>query len=442
MFGGGAVALADETGSSSNPNPSHGSESSSQPNRPGGIRVTGHFGPRVKAGSETDGSTGTTTTTTVRNDTTDDGDRASAADGADATGGLDVTGDLGAVDDGAIDDGVTGESATQTTPAGSTSSEPSASPSGTAPALVPTSSESGTEPSSSAPASPNQSDSPLLSNPSTPAGPTVDPVWKALEPVSNAVTTFGRVLNSVPGRLADLSTSTTPVRDVIAEVRDMLTTMYGAVTPLMAVPGNLYSLFGVPVPPAQPLIGTGGSFDGAKIEVPDEAPLFGPQPAQVAPAYVPTPGPLFGTLAPRPTLGKVATAPRTQPLTVSGIVPLKMDTPRTAQSLFQHVIEAVLVPASLTALAAVALPGIGALLVVSAAGVRLGYRQAKAALKMRTSGIARFAGPGPIGVVRSGSMIALRQRSRGPRTARAVCPEVAAQPASTEATVLTLERIA
>ncbi|WP_126298334.1 hypothetical protein [Mycolicibacterium phlei] len=404
--------------------------------------MTGHFGPRVKAGSETDGSTGTTTTTTVRNDTTDDGDRASAADGADATGGLDATGDLGAVDDGAIDDGVTGESATQTTPAGSTSSEPSASPSGTAPALVPTSSESGTEPSSSAPASPNQSDSPLLSNPSTPAGPTVDPVRKALEPVSNAVTTFGRVLNSVPGRLADLSTSTTPVRDVIAEVRDMLTTMYGAVTPLMAVPGNLYSLFGVPVPPAQPLIGTGGSFDGAKIEVPDEAPLFGPQPAQVAPAYVPTPGPLFGTLAPRPTLGKVATAPRTQPLTVSGIVPLKMDTPRTAQSLFQHVIEAVLVPASLTALAAVALPGIGALLVVSAAGVRLGYRQAKAALKMRTSGIARFAGPGPIGVVRSGSMIALRQRSRGPRTARAVCPEVAAQPASTEATVLTLERIA
>jgi hypothetical protein len=51
---------------------------------------------------------------------------------------------------------------------------------------------------------------------------------------------------------------------------------------------------------------------------------------------------------------------------------------------------------------------------VCAAGVRIGYRQAKAGLAVRVAGIARFAGPGPLGVVRSGSLITLH-----PRTARA-----------------------
>ena len=84
---------------------------------------------------------------------------------------------------------------------------------------------------------------------------------------------------------------------------------------------------------------------------------------------------------------------------------------------------AVLVPASLSALAAVALPGVGGLLIVCAAGVRLGYRQAKAGLAAQARVIANFAGSGVQGVAGSGSLVALR-----PRTAHVVAPRPRARP--------------
>jgi hypothetical protein len=76
-------------------------------------------------------------------------------------------------------------------------------------------------------------------------------------------------------------------------------------------------------------------------------------------------------------------------------------------------------------------PGIGGLLIVCAAGIRVGYRQAKAGLALRASGIARFAGPGPMGVVRSGSLIALHSRTPRlgrPHGIRAVREETASAP--------------
>ena len=69
------------------------------------------------------------------------------------------------------------------------------------------------------------------------------------------------------------------------------------------------------------------------------------------------------------------------------------------------------------ALAAVALPGVGGLLIVCGAGVRLGYRQAKAGLAVQATAVARFAGSGVAGVARSGSLVALR-----PRRSRVVAP--------------------
>ncbi len=79
----------------------------------------------------------------------------------------------------------------------------------------------------------------------------------------------------------------------------------------------------------------------------------------------------------------------------------------------------ILVPVSLWALTAAALPGIGGLLIVTMAGVRIGYRQAKAGFVLRASGIAHFAGAGPMGVVRSGSLIELR-----PRVLRTASPAI------------------
>ena len=85
--------------------------------------------------------------------------------------------------------------------------------------------------------------------------------------------------------------------------------------------------------------------------------------------------------------------------------------PTSALSFLEHTVRAVLAPASLSALAAIALPGIGGLLIICAAGMRVGYRQAKAVLAVRSSGIARFIRQGPLGVVRSGSLVALRPRA-------------------------------
>ena len=68
---------------------------------------------------------------------------------------------------------------------------------------------------------------------------------------------------------------------------------------------------------------------------------------------------------------------------------------------------------SLAELAAIALSGVGGLVIITAAGVRIGYRQAKAGFVLQTAGIACFARPGgvPLGVVRSGSLVVVRPRA-------------------------------
>ena len=73
----------------------------------------------------------------------------------------------------------------------------------------------------------------------------------------------------------------------------------------------------------------------------------------------------------------------------------------------------VVLPVSLAALAALALPGVAGLLIVTAAGMRIGYRQAKAGVALRTAGMARFAPAGtvPLAAVRSGSLVVIRPRA-------------------------------
>jgi hypothetical protein len=79
-------------------------------------------------------------------------------------------------------------------------------------------------------------------------------------------------------------------------------------------------------------------------------------------------------------------------------------------SVVEHVIGAFVATVSLTALAAVALPGLAGLLTTCAAGIRVGYRQAKAASELPNTAISRFVGSGPVGVVRTGSQVQLRSR--------------------------------
>lgn len=67
---------------------------------------------------------------------------------------------------------------------------------------------------------------------------------------------------------------------------------------------------------------------------------------------------------------------------------------------------------SLSAMFLAALPGLAGIAIPGAAGVGIGYRQAKAMRSLRGSGIAHLAPTGPLGVVRSASVIELRPSRR------------------------------
>jgi hypothetical protein len=237
-----------------------------------------------------------------------------------------------------------------------------------------------------------------------------------VEPVTQAAVTVAKVALSVPGLVASLPTSATPVTDVITSVQEMLTTVTNAVVPLTQVPSDLISLLGVQTVDATSTVGGGvGSRASAPVIA---AP--GSQWLEVAPTAIAGGMALPANIAPLATLGDIATTGFQNELPASGIASSAQNAivQTGLGSSLEHAVSALFVPASLSALAAVALPGVGGLLIICALGVRIGYRQAKALLEVRRAGIASFAGPGPLGVVRSGSLVALR-----PRPPRLVRPD-------------------
>lgn len=231
-------------------------------------------------------------------------------------------------------------------------------------------------------------------------------------PVNNAVISIARALGQVTFTLAHLPTSETPITDVIVSVSVMVGSVMGAVVEVAQVPGDLATLLGANPDDVQPpLIGAGGTAD-RPMRIPVDVPLLGPEisPAPQAPVFT-ADAPLFGTVIRASNTGNIATTSLKNDMTLSGLAPVPSGVSPATTSFLDNVVTSVLVPASLTALAAIAVPGLGGLLIVCAAGIRVGYRQAKAGLALRASGIARFAGPGPMGVVRSGSLIALHTRT-------------------------------
>lgn len=235
------------------------------------------------------------------------------------------------------------------------------------------------------------------------------PVSTVVEPETNAGATVVTVMGTIPGVVAGLPTSETPVADVITSVQEMLTSVIAAVA---SVPSDLYTML-AGAQAATATIGGGAGY-GVGHEAAAAAPLVLP----VMPAWPPVlPSSDIwdarGDVAALATAGGVATAGLSEELSISGAAPLATHgiTPTGVLPVLDHAVRALLVPVSQLALAALALPGVGGLLIVCAAGIRIGYRQAKATLTLRASGIARFAGSGPLGVVRSGTLIALRPRA-------------------------------
>ncbi|BBZ17673.1 hypothetical protein [Mycolicibacterium gadium] len=238
-----------------------------------------------------------------------------------------------------------------------------------------------------------------------------DPLSNAvIVPVSNAIVTLARGLGQGAFTLAQLPTSATPVTDVIEALSLMVGGVIGAVVEVSRVPGNLITLLAAnPASVQPPPIGASRTVVST-VRTPVDL-MLGPGVSQAQPPIATAGAPLFGTAIYAAAAGSAPATSLKNQLSLSGLAPVPSGVSPATTSFLDHVVRSVLVPASLTALAAIAVPGLGGLLIVCAAGVRVGYRQAKAGLALRASGIARFAGPGPMGVVRSGSLIALHTRT-------------------------------
>ncbi len=265
---------------------------------------------------------------------------------------------------------------------------------------------------------------PPVTNPLAPVATVVEPATNPLapistvvEPVTNAVARVVNVFASVPAGLMALPTSPTPITDVITLIQEMLTSVTDVVVTLAQLPSNLYSMLAFL--PTETATSTGGVNPDVSAPV---VATRASQSLEVAPIFLAGGMALPADIAPLETLGDIATTGLSNELPASGIAsPAQNVIVRSGLGSFlEHTVRALFVPASLSALAAVALPGVGGLLIICALGTRLGYRQAKALLEVRRAGIAVFAGPGPLGVVRTDSLIALRPRASGVRPDRAL----------------------
>jgi hypothetical protein len=276
---------------------------------------------------------------------------------------------------------------------------------------------SGVTAATTTPVESNSNDIAPATNADAAATDPVAPVSRVVEPITNAVATVASTVESVPAVVMSLPTSATPVFDVITTVQNLLTSVSNAVVLLEQLPSDLASLLGVTAVDTAVLTAGGGVSGAGPVAAADAPVIAAPWP-QALPGIWGVP--LAGNVAAPAALGGIATAGLSQEVSTSGVAPLVPAgvIPSDVLSILEHTVGALLVPASLSALAAVALPGVGGLLIICAAGIRVGYRQAKAGWAVRITGVARFAGPAPLGVVRSGSPVALR-----PRALRVVPPD-------------------
>lgn len=246
-----------------------------------------------------------------------------------------------------------------------------------------------------------------VSEEAAPVPTEVAPVTDATAPVTDATAPVSYV--------APLGASlVTPISDVIAAMQYLLTAV---VVPLVQLQYDLASLFALTgVEPVVDSLGRvgGGLSPAAGASLGSDFSLATPVASlpnvtSVAEAHRLTP---LGAIA-AATMGEGASqvaGASSQPVTTPSVPSNSISA--DVQSFLRDVGREILRSPSLMALAAVALPGVVGLLIITAAGVGFGYRQAKAGFALCTEGIARFAGPArPFGVVRSGSLVVVRPRA-------------------------------
>jgi hypothetical protein len=248
----------------------------------------------------------------------------------------------------------------------------------------------------------------------------VAPVPNVVAPVPpNVVGSLTSLVASVPNEVVALITNVVAQvpglvaagSDVIAALVDMLTTVARGVVPQLQSDLS-YLLGGAGAPPAVNVLSTLRGIDAGRataaassvLAAPPLAFLYGDAPRM----------PFAGNATAVASLGGIAMTHMGRDSSLVGTATLAP--PNGASVIgprlpFGMTFGEILVVASLAALAAVAMPGISGLAVSTAAGVGVGYRQAKADFALRTEGVARFARRGPLGVVRSASMVVVSARA-------------------------------
>ena len=219
----------------------------------------------------------------------------------------------------------------------------------------------------------------------------VAPVPEVVGPISNVSALVQDMLTSIAGAVVPLTqlqsdlysfllgiTGVAPVSNVSALVQDMLSSVAEAVVLLAQLPSDLYS-FLLGIAGAQPIVsgvaGTHGpghsAAAGASVasRLPLGRPLAGISgPPRASISGLPVTGEATG-VAPLDViaLGRASA--------VSGMTPVAPDAafPIGAGWSFRHVFGAILLIASLSALAAGVLPGIGGLVILTVVGVRIQY---------------------------------------------------------------------
>jgi hypothetical protein len=240
------------------------------------------------------------------------------------------------------------------------------------------------------------------------------PVSQVVAPVSQMVAPVSEVVPPVAVVVAPVPSVVAPVSDVIVAVQDVLTSVASSVVPLTQVPADLFSLLMPGIAGMEPVATGSALSDGAGLSpTAGDASVAWQSPLILQFASIPSvPSARESATAVAPvdviagfTIDShvVSSPPGTAPPPSNGASP---------RSFFRNVFSKLPLPvaASLAALAAAALPGLGGLLILNAAGARIGYRQAKFGFAVHTSGMARFARPGPVGVVRSRSLVLVRPR--------------------------------
>ena len=194
----------------------------------------------------------------------------------------------------------------------------------------------------------------------------------------------------------------------------MLTSVFGAIVSLTQLQSDLYS-FLLGLTGVVPVENGSRGIDGSERSAAADASVASQLRRVLLLAGVPVPlaakveaatlgGLAASIFSAMSEVGRASSLPGMPPPAPNGAIPMDL------RPFVPHAFGDLPRAASVWALAAVVLPGLGGLVILTLAGVRIGYRQAKAGFVLRTAGIARFARPGPLGVVRSGSLVVVRPR--------------------------------